>query len=41
MGKKIVGIPHSRNYAADENAIALCVRAMAAVLVDRLNALTE
>jgi hypothetical protein len=41
MDKKIVVIPHSQDDAADENAIALGVRAMAAVLIDRRNALTQ
>lgn len=34
--KGIVGLPHSPNYAADEEAIAFGARAMAAVLLDRL-----
>lgn len=34
--KKIVGMPHSPSYNADEDAIAFGARAMAAVLLDRL-----
>jgi metal-dependent amidase/aminoacylase/carboxypeptidase family protein len=34
--KKIVGMPHSPGYVADEDAIAFAARTMAAVLLDRL-----
>jgi metal-dependent amidase/aminoacylase/carboxypeptidase family protein len=34
--KKIVGMPHSPDYVADEDAIAFAARTMAAVLLDRL-----
>jgi metal-dependent amidase/aminoacylase/carboxypeptidase family protein len=35
--KKVVGMPHSPNYVADEDAIAFGARGMAAVLLDRLS----
>ena len=36
QAKGIVGMPHSPGYAADEAAIALGAKVMAAIMLDRL-----